>query len=323
MIKLDSDILREIGAISRSIQTINDLKFRQFNLDRGQFVFLTRICEHEGINPIDLSNMLKVDKATTTKAIQKMEHKGLIGRVRDPSDKRMWRLYPKPEARDLYRAVMEEENENIAICFSGFSEKEKELAGELVKRMAQNIESKWESLKNGPHRTMNMEGVTHMGNLVIREYIPAYQQDIIAMILQIQQTEYNLPIAIKDQPDLLDIENFYQSRGEFWTALDGNIVVGTVGIIDIGNGNAVLRKMFVKREYRGKDLGVAAKLLAQLLKWAAQNHFNKIYLGTTPQFLAAHRFYEKNNFTEIREDELPINFPVMAVDKKFYRYDVE
>ena len=158
MIELDSDVLRNIGAISRSIQTINDSRFRPYNLDRGQFVFLTRICENEGINPIDLSNMLKVDKATTTKAIQKMEHKGLIRRERDPSDKRMWRLYPRPEARDLYALVMEEENENIAVCFSGFSEKEKELAGELVGRIAQNIVSKWESLKKGSYRSIEMEG---------------------------------------------------------------------------------------------------------------------------------------------------------------------
>ncbi len=142
---LDSDVLRGIGAISRCIQTINDGKFRQFNLERGQFVFLTRICENEGINPIDLSNMLKVDKATTTKAIQKMEHKGLIERTRDENDKRMWRLYPTPEARDLYLLVIGEENENISICLSGFTDSEKKLASLLIRRMDENIERKWEN----------------------------------------------------------------------------------------------------------------------------------------------------------------------------------
>jgi hypothetical protein len=31
-------------------------------------------------------------------------------------------------------------------------------------------------------------------------------------------------------------------------------------------------------------------------------------------------FYEKNNFIEIKEEELPDEFPVMEVDKKFYCY---
>ncbi|MPM06010.1 hypothetical protein SDC9_52305 [bioreactor metagenome] len=161
-----------------------------------------------------------------------------------------------------------------------------------------------------------------MSQIEVREYKLGDQKEIISMILQIQQDEYHLPITIENQPDLLEIEHFYQSRGEFWVALDENRVVGTVGILDIGDGNAVLRKMFVKKEYRGGSFGVAPMLLGQLLNWAAQSHFHRIYLGTTPQFLAAHRFYEKHGFIEIREDELPAAFPVMAVDKKFYRYDI-
>lgn len=315
--------MREIGAISRCIQTINDSKFKQFNLERGQFVFLTRICENEGINPIDLSIMLKVDKATTTKAIQKMEEKGLIERKRDNIDKRMWRLYPRPETFDLYSLIIREENENISICFSDFTEDEKSLACEFIKKMEKNIDKKWEDLKNVPLLINNKKGGDIMTSLKICEYTSIYRQEIIDMILKIQRDEFKLPISIKDQPDLEDINNFYQKKGEFWVAVNETGVIGTIGIIDIGNGNAVLRKMFVKKEYRGKDKGIAVKLLTQLLKWAAQNNICRIFLGTTPQFLAAHRFYEKNQFVEISKDELPKNFPIMKVDKKFYRYDVQ
>ena len=39
-----------------------------------------------------------------------------------------------------------------------------------------------------------------------------------------------------DQPDLLQIPQFYQSgAGNFWVALDGEEVVGTVALLDIGN----------------------------------------------------------------------------------------
>ena len=44
----------------------------------------------------------------------------------------------------------------------------------------------------------------------------------------------------------------------------------------------------------------------------------EIYLGTTPKFLAAHRFYEKNGFAEIGKESLPEAFPIMSVDTKFY-----
>ncbi|WP_231037509.1 bifunctional helix-turn-helix transcriptional regulator/GNAT family N-acetyltransferase [Pectinatus frisingensis] len=315
--------MREIGAISRCIQTINDSKLKQLNLERGQFVFLTRICENKGINPIDLSIMLKVDKSTTTKAIRKMEDKGLIERKQDNIDKRMWRLYPKSEALNLYSLIIGEENENISICFSDFTENEKSLACEFIKKMEKNIGQKWKNLKNEPLLLNNTKGEDVMTSLKICEYTSIYRREIIDMILKIQRDEFKLPISIKDQPDLEDIDNFYQKRGEFWVAINENEVIGSIGIIDIGNGNAVLRKMFVKEEYRGKDKGISAKLLTQLLKWAAQNNFCRIFLGTTLQFLAAHRFYEKNQFVEISKDELPNNFPIMEVDKKFYRYDVK
>ena len=53
-----------------------------------------------------------------------------------------------------------------------------------------------------------------------------------------------------------------------------------------------------------------------------KRYLKAVYLGTTPQFLAAHRFYEKNGFTSIGLKELPENFPLLQVDKKFYQYSV-
>jgi len=44
----------------------------------------------------------------------------------------------------------------------------------------------------------------------------------------------------------------------------------------------------------------------------------ELFLGTTAQFVAAHRFYEKHGFREIARPDLPPTFPVMSVDTKFY-----
>lgn len=158
----------------------------------------------------------------------------------------------------------------------------------------------------------------------ICQYQDRYKNQVIQIILQIQQQEYHLPITSDDQPDLASIETFYQQDdGNFWVDLDGDIVVGTIALKNIGGKNAVLRKMFVRNEFRGKDKGVSNRLLSQLLNWARDKGFKKIFLGTTPQFLAAHKFYEKNGFKEIDKNALPINFPIMDVDKKFYCYSFE
>jgi N-acetylglutamate synthase-like GNAT family acetyltransferase len=151
-----------------------------------------------------------------------------------------------------------------------------------------------------------------------------YQQAIVDLILPIQQQEFNLPITIQDQPDLQDISSFYlKGKGNFWIALCGSQLVGTIGLIDIGNGQAVLRKMFVHLEHRGKEKGVAQLLFDTLAIWCHQKSAKEVFLGTIDSMLAAHRFYFKNGFLEIQKTELPDSFPVMRVDNRFFRCKIK
>lgn len=160
-----------------------------------------------------------------------------------------------------------------------------------------------------------------MKEISIQTYSPAYQQKVIDLILPIQRNEFGIPITLEAQPDLVNIPSFYQKdAGNFWVAIIENTVVATIALSDIGNNRGALRKMFVHQGYRGKEWGVGQQLLNTLLEWARQNNLKEILLGTTEKFIAAQRFYEKNGFEEIDKQLLPKEFPVMAVDVKFYRY---
>ena len=155
----------------------------------------------------------------------------------------------------------------------------------------------------------------------LQSYLPVYKEEVANLILTIQKTEFEIPITLEQQPDLNDITNFYQSNnGNFWIALVNNKVVGTIALLDIGNHQGALRKMFVDTNYRGKHFGIGKKLLDNLFEWAKEKQFKEILLGTTAKFLAAQRFYEKNGFIEIGKVLLPVNFPVMSVDVKFYKF---
>lgn len=157
-------------------------------------------------------------------------------------------------------------------------------------------------------------------SVLIERFSAADQRGVIDVILPIQNQEFGIPISEQQQPDLHDIPQFYQrGTGDFWIARCDGKVVGTLGLKDIGNAQAALRKMFVSAPYRGRDYGVAALLLKGLLQHAQAEKVKDVFLGTTDKFLAAHRFYEKNGFQEIPVSALPEAFPLMAVDSKFYR----
>lgn len=153
----------------------------------------------------------------------------------------------------------------------------------------------------------------------IAPFAPEHADGVVALILPIQQAEFQIPITLEGQPDLADIPGFYRrGDGNFWVALDGDEVVGSIALLDIGNRQAALRKMFVAASHRGAAPGVAAALLQTLMAWAQARGVQDVFLGTTAQFLAAHRFYEKHGFRAIPQDQLPPSFPVMKVDTRFY-----
>ncbi|WP_414832716.1 GNAT family N-acetyltransferase [Afifella sp. YEN Y35] len=154
----------------------------------------------------------------------------------------------------------------------------------------------------------------------ISPYEEADQQGVLDLILPIQQHEFAIPITLEEQPDLRAIESFYRvGKGDFWVAKEGERVVGTIALKDIGENQAALRKMFVAATHRSRPHSVSSGLLQTALAAAAERGLAEIFLGTTAKFLAAHRFYEKNGFAEIDKTELPASFPLVDVDTKFYR----
>lgn len=159
--------------------------------------------------------------------------------------------------------------------------------------------------------------------MIIQAYTQQYQEAVIALILSIQQGEFQLPIGREDQPDLERIaEEYQQGGGNFWVALQGGTVVGTLALKAVGTGVGALRKMFVAPAFRGKQHGTAQGLLDALFAHARTAGMQQVYLGTTTVYLAAHRFYERNGFVRITREEVPACVPLMVVDTVFYRKEI-
>ena len=144
-------------------------------------------------------------------------------------------------------------------------------------------------------------------------------KDIIDIILPIQQLEFGVPITLADQPDLLNIEDCYiLNGGNFWGASVEGELCGTIALLRFNDKAGAIRKMFVKKEFRGKEYGIASRLLDGLIKYCSENGIANLYLGTVDILHAAIRFYEKKGFVKLDKNELPVDFPVMSADNLFY-----
>ena len=162
-----------------------------------------------------------------------------------------------------------------------------------------------------------------MAEIQFEPFQKQYEDQVINLIVGIQRGEFNICCSIVQQPDLKNIPNIYQKgNGGFWIARDQEKIIGTIALLDIGDQVCALKKIYVDKKYRGKEKTVAKNLLDILLAFAKGKSVKTIYLGTVPVYHAAHRFYEKNDFNEILREELPDSFPVMEVDKKFYKISI-
>ncbi len=159
---------------------------------------------------------------------------------------------------------------------------------------------------------------------VIQPFRTGQEEQVLNLILPIQQMEFGVPITAGDQPDLGRIPEVYQAgRGGFWVGLEGDRVLGTLGLIDFGQtpgGGGALRKMFLHRDARGS--GLAQALLDTLLAHARNQGLPGLWLGTLPHMRAAHRFYERNGFRPVGPEALPPEFPRMVVDTVFYALEL-
>ncbi|GAK40538.1 MarR family transcriptional regulator [Paenibacillus sp. TCA20] len=77
-----TEILREIGMIARALDSISNIEFKEYDLTKGQYLYLVRICEKPGIIQEKLAEMIKVDRTTAARAVKKLEMSGFIKKKR-------------------------------------------------------------------------------------------------------------------------------------------------------------------------------------------------------------------------------------------------
>lgn len=142
--QLTSTILRDIDTLIREIHALYESKFKNYDLHRGQFIFLTRIYENPGISLRNLSYELKMDKTTITRAIQKLIDSNYVYKQQDVSDKRIWHLYASEKCKQLYSEIITEKNRISSICFSGVEANEVGIFSKIVNTISSNISKEWD-----------------------------------------------------------------------------------------------------------------------------------------------------------------------------------
>jgi putative acetyltransferase len=117
--------------------------------------------------------------------------------------------------------------------------------------------------------------------------------------------EYGLqPDPGDTDADLIDIEQSYFARGGAFYVLEDppGSIIGAYGLYRIDERTCELRKMYLRREFRGRGLG--RHLLEDALANARKLGFKKVVLETASVLKEAIALYQSYGFTPHHPDHL-------------------
>lgn len=149
---MKEDILRQIGSISRALDSIANIEFKDLKLNRGQYLYLTRIYEDPGIISDRLASALNVDRTTTARGVKKLEVAGLIYKETDKNNKKIKHLYVTSIGNKLAQEIEKENVYSNKLMTAGLSKDEQKQLQKYLKIIERNANENWSFVKNGGKR---------------------------------------------------------------------------------------------------------------------------------------------------------------------------
>ena len=139
---------KTMSILYRYRQMIINHKLRPYGLGSGQHIFLMNIARHEGINQKDLTHLVKIDKATTAKALKKLEDSGYIYRQCDEGDRRYNQLFLTTKGHEMMPIIVSTLGEITDSLIEGLTEEEQNYFSKCLDTMLDNALHVVDQLRN-------------------------------------------------------------------------------------------------------------------------------------------------------------------------------
>lgn len=127
-----------LSYIYRSGQCYIAKELEKYNIGSGQYFFLFSLYGEDGVSQETLTEKLKVDKATTGRAVQKLLEEGYVERQKDPKDRRAYKIYLTEKGKRMKPIIRRVVHNWVSSLLKDFNEEEKEIMLKLLNKMFEN-----------------------------------------------------------------------------------------------------------------------------------------------------------------------------------------
>ncbi|GMA07906.1 transcriptional regulator [Tetragenococcus halophilus subsp. flandriensis] len=147
-----TQILREIGNIGRALDYISNIEFKDIHLNKGKYLYLSRICENPGIINDNLAKLVKNDRTAVAKTVKRLEQEQLILKKADSTNKKIRHLFVTQKGKKLYNYLQREEKYSSKQALANLSLKEQKQLLNLLKIVSSNVSYDWNFVRQGYKR---------------------------------------------------------------------------------------------------------------------------------------------------------------------------
>ena len=129
---------RSISILDRYSRIILEQKLKKLNLNYRQMIFMIHLYMKQGIHLEKLARFYKVNRATVSRAVNKLEAEGYVRKVVDSKDAKAYNLYITGKGLSVKEDIMQVFDSWTDIVTDGFTEEEIKTAADLLGRMAEH-----------------------------------------------------------------------------------------------------------------------------------------------------------------------------------------
>jgi DNA-binding MarR family transcriptional regulator len=122
----------EIGETAHVLRKAFDRLAVGLGVTRAQWKVLFRLTRNPGLRQVELAEMLELEPITLCRIVDRLEEARLVERVRDPDDRRAWRLHVTAEAQPLVEKLQGVGAQLIEHAFAGIDPKDIEITRRVL-----------------------------------------------------------------------------------------------------------------------------------------------------------------------------------------------
>ncbi|HET6536114.1 MAG TPA: MarR family transcriptional regulator [Sphingomicrobium sp.] len=128
----------EIGETAHVLRKAFDRMAVGLGVTRAQWKVLFKLTRKPGLRQVELADLLELEPITLCRIVDRLEEAGLVERVRDPEDRRAWRLHVTDGAQPLVEKLRAVGAELVDHAFAGIDPKDIEITRQVLARAREN-----------------------------------------------------------------------------------------------------------------------------------------------------------------------------------------